>query len=179
MFILYLLFVICRQLAYWKNKLDGLPVLKLPLDKPRPSSVGSRGLQIPIKIGPDVINQFKTVVSSNGANLYAGLLATYMLVLHCMGGGDDFAVGIALANRNSEGLHELIGYFANEVTVRANFEGTMTFTNLLQQVRECVLEGMANADVPFHDVVKALNVPRHGSRTPVFQAFFALQERKW
>lgn len=97
-----------------------------------------------------------------------------------MGGGDDFAVGIALANRNSEGLHDLIGYFANETTVRANFEKeTMTFKDHLQAVREAILGGMANADVPFHDVVKALNVPRDGSRTPVFQAFFALQERKW
>lgn len=63
-------FVIFRQLAYWKNKLNGLPSLALPLDKPRPSSLGSSGMQIPIKIGPDIINQFKAVVKSDGANLY-------------------------------------------------------------------------------------------------------------
>jgi len=33
---------------------------------------------------------------------------------------------------------------------------------------------MANADVSFHDVVKALQIPRDSSRTPIFQAFFAL-----
>jgi hypothetical protein len=71
------------------------------------------------------------------------------------------------------------GYFANEVTVRASFENElMTFNDHLQAVREAILGGMANADVPFHDVVKALNVPRDG-RPPVFQAFFALQEQQW
>lgn len=125
------------------------------------------------------MGKFKTVVSSQGANLYAGLLAVYTMILRIYGGGDDFAIGIALANRNCEGLHDLIGYFANEVTIRAQLDPKMSFEALLTKVRESVLEAMANADVPFHDVVKALNVPRDGSTTPVFQAFFALQERKW
>ena len=163
-----------RQLTYWKKKLEQLPVLNLPLDKPRPSSLGSKGLQIPIVIDRETILAFKSVVTSLGANLYAGLLTVYTLLLNRMGGGDDFCVGIALANRNSDGLHDLIGYFANEVSVRANFHDTTTFEELLALVRENILEGMANADVPFHDVVKALNVPRDSSRTPVFQAFFAL-----
>jgi len=161
-------------LTYWKNKLEQLPVLKLPLDKPRPSNLGSKGLQIPIAIDRETILAFKSVVTSLGANLYAGLLAVYTLLLNRMGGGDDFSVGIALANRNSDGLHDLIGYFANEVSVRATFHDTTTFEELLAQVRENVLEGMANADVPFHDVVEALKVPRDSSRTPIFQAFFAL-----
>ena len=154
--------------------MEQLPVLKLPLDKPRPSNLGSKGLQIPIAIDRETILAFKSVVTSLGANLYAGLLAVYTLLLNRMGGGDDFSVGIALANRNSDGLHDLIGYFANEVSVRATFHDTTTFEELLAQVRENVLEGMANADVPFHDVVKALKVPRDSSRTPIFQAFFAL-----
>lgn len=168
-----------RQLDYWKDKLNDLPLLKLPLDKQRPSSLGSKGLQIPINIDYNTINSFRCSISSHGANLYAGLLSVYMLLLHRMGGGEDFAVGVALANRNSEGLHDLIGYFANEVSVRATFQDDMNFGELLRQVRENLLGGMAHADVPFHDVVKALRVPRDSSRTPIFQAFFALQERKW
>lgn len=98
-----------KQISYWKGKLADMPSLSLPLDKPRPSSLGSRGLQIPIHLESDVIAQFESQVKSNGANLYAGMLAVYTLVLHSMGGGDDFGVGIALANRNSQGLHNLIG----------------------------------------------------------------------
>jgi len=33
--------------------------------------------------------------------------------------------------------------------------------------------------VPFHEVCEALKVVRSSSRTSVFQAMFALQEREW
>ncbi len=149
------------------------------MDKPRPHSLGSCGLQIPIKIDPSTIQRFTEVVTKHGANLYAGLLAVYMLLLHRLGGGDDFAIGMALANRNAQGLDDLIGYFENEVAVRAQFTDSMTFIALLQQVRDNILEGIANSDVPFHKVVGAVDVNRDSTRTPLFQAFFALQERKW
>ena len=38
---------------------------------------------------------------------------------------------------------------------------------------------MSNCDVPFHEVCEALKVVRSSSRTSVFQAMFALQEREW
>ena len=38
---------------------------------------------------------------------------------------------------------------------------------------------MANADIPFHKVTEALKVARDRSRTSLFQAMFALQEREW
>lgn len=51
--------------------------------------------------------------------------------------------------------------------------------DVLDMVRTNILEGMANADVPFHKVTEHLNVKRDSSRTSVFQAMFALQERNW
>lgn len=55
----------------------------------------------------------------------------------------------------------------------------MSFLDLLGLVRNNILEGMAHADVPFHKVTEALNIKRDSSRTSVFQAMFALQERNW
>lgn len=46
-------------------------------------------------------------------------------------------------------------------------------------IRTNILEGMANADVPFHTVTEHLKIKRDSSRTSVFQAMFALQERNW
>lgn len=168
-----------KQLNYWKNKLADLPVLNLPTDKPRPAVLSSRGLRIPISIDKILVEQFTLLVSHHGANLYAGLIALYMLMLHRIGGGNDFAIGIALANRHHEGLQNLIGYFANEVAIRAQFQEQMRFEDLLALVRSNILEGMANADVPFHKVTEALHIKRDSSRTSVFQAMFALQERNW
>lgn len=86
-------------------------MLNLPT-KPRPPILSSRGKRIPVILNKDLTQEFTKFVSSMGANLYAGLIAVYMLMLHRIGGGDDFAIGIALANRSHEGLQNLIGYFA-------------------------------------------------------------------
>mmetsp|Transcript_23153 Transcript_23153/g.64167 ORF Transcript_23153/g.64167 Transcript_23153/m.64167 type:complete len:2474 (+) Transcript_23153:109-7530(+) len=168
-----------EQLAYWREKLKLLPALDLPTDKPRPKTLSSRGMCIPIQINEVLTERFAAFVASRGANLYAGLIALYVLMLNRMGGGDDFAIGIALANRHHEGLRELIGYFANEVAIRATFDAIMSFNDVLKMIRQNVLEGMANADVPFHKVTEALRISRDNSRTSVFQAMFALQEREW
>lgn len=101
-----------RQLKYWKNKLADLPVLNLPTDKPRPAILSSRGARIPVFMDSKLTYQFTCFVKERGANLYTGLIAAYMLMLHRIGGGDDFAIGIALANRHHEGMQNLIGYFA-------------------------------------------------------------------
>lgn len=102
-----------------------------------------------------------------------------MSLLHCWGGGDKFGIGIALANRQHEGLESLVGYFANEVTILADLEDEPSFLTFLGRVRSNVLAAMANSDVPFHEVCEHLKIVRSSSRTSVFQAMFALQERTW
>ena len=87
-------------------------MLDLPTDKGRPTILSSRGKRLPITIDAELTQRFSSFVVSKGANLYTGLIALYMLMLHRMGGGEDFAIGIALANRHHEGLQNLIGYFA-------------------------------------------------------------------
>lgn len=102
----------CRQLAYWKEQLRGLPALDLPTDYPRPAVLTAKGMRLSMTVSPETTAAFERLVTSYGANLYAGMLSLYMLMLHRIGGGNDFAVGIALANRHHEGLDKLIGYFA-------------------------------------------------------------------
>jgi len=168
-----------KQLDYWKNKLNALPALDLPTDYTRPTVLSSRGVRLPIIICSELVEQLTSFVVGRGASLYAGLISLYVLMLHRMGGGDDFCIGIALANRHHEGLQNLIGYFANEVAIRAEFDQSLTFAKLLSHTYQNILEGMAHSDTPFHKVTEALRLTRSGNRTAVFQAMFALQEREW
>lgn len=69
-------------------------------------------MRLPVKISAKMTSAFNDLVTRNGTNLYSGLIALYMIVLHRLGGGDDFAIGLALANRHHEGLENLVGYFA-------------------------------------------------------------------
>ena len=86
--------------------------MNLPTDKPRPAILSSSGARIPLFIDCKLTEKFTRFVSDKGANLHAGLIAACMLMLCRVGGGDDFAIGIALANRHHEGMQNLIGCFA-------------------------------------------------------------------
>ena len=59
--------------------------------------------------------------------------------------------------------------------LRNSLEGNPTFSGLLQQARNVVLEAYANQDVPFEQVVDGLEIERSLSYNPLFQVMFALQ----
>ena len=134
-----------KQTDYWKQKLSNLSALDLPLDFPRPSVLSVKGTRIGVAIGADLTQQFMALMAKQHVNPFVGLLSLYMVLLNRWGGGEDFAVGIALANRHHDGIGDRIGYFANEVAVRAEMAKSPTYSDVLQRIRKNVMEGMANA----------------------------------
>jgi hypothetical protein len=168
-----------RQLAYWRSELADVPVLELPLDHPRPPVLSQRGARIDIAIPPALFQPFLRLLVAHNVNAFVGLLSLYFVVLGRFSGGKDFAVGVAMANRQHEGMAEALGYYANEVAIRGDLSGAPSFAAVLERVRTKVLNSMANADAPFHEVTEQLQLERSRSRTAVFQAMFALQERSW
>ena len=77
------------------------------------------------------------------------------------------------AGRGSLETETLIGFFVNMLVLRTNLRGDPPFCDLLAQVREVALEAFCNADVPFAQLVEALNPVRSVSYHPIFQVVFA------
>jgi non-ribosomal peptide synthetase component F len=100
------------------------------------------------------------------------LLAALQLLLQRYSGHDDIVVGTDIANRNRLETEGLIGFFVNHLVLRTDLSGNPTFTQLLRRVREVTLEAYAHQDVPFEQLVSALQLERQLHHTPLFQILF-------
>ncbi|NNE63366.1 MAG: amino acid adenylation domain-containing protein, partial [Gammaproteobacteria bacterium] len=53
-----------------------------------------------------------------------------------------------------------------------------TFTDHLRKTREACFDSFRHQDIPFDQVVRAINPPRDTSRTPLYQVFFGYQDQR-
>ncbi|MEP7308964.1 MAG: amino acid adenylation domain-containing protein [Acidobacteriota bacterium] len=164
------------QLAYWTRQLDGLPVLELPTDLSRPPVPSYRGRTLTFTIGEARTRAVHDVSRRHGVTPFMTLLAAYVVLLSRYSGQRDLAIGSPVANRQRTETERLIGFFANTLVFRVDVSDNPTFARLLARVRDVVLSAHDRQDVPFEQLVDALQPRRDPSRNPLFQVMLALQK---
>ncbi|WP_409286145.1 condensation domain-containing protein, partial [Pseudomonas protegens] len=162
-----------RQLEYWQALLGGeQPVLELPLDHPRPAQQSFRGARLDLALEPALVAGLKALAQREGVTLFMLLLASFQALLYRYSGQQDIRVGVPIANRNRVETERLIGFFVNTQVMKADFEPQLTFAQLLAQTKRRSLEAQAHQDLPFEQLVEALQPERSLSHNPLFQVMF-------
>ncbi|HIE0153695.1 TPA: amino acid adenylation domain-containing protein, partial [Pseudomonas aeruginosa] len=168
-----------RQLAYWIGLLGGeQPVLELPFDRPRPAEQSFRGARLEFELGAERARRLKALAQRQGASTFMLLLASFQALLYRYSGQSDIRVGVPVANRNRVETERLIGFFVNTQVLKADIDGQMGFDRLLHQVRQRSLEAQAHQDLPFEQLVEALQPERSLSHSPLFQVLFNYQAER-
>ncbi|RPK10893.1 non-ribosomal peptide synthetase [Priestia endophytica] len=171
--------VLNQQLAYWKEELSGeLPVLMLPMDRPRPAIQTHHGLTHTVLLSRSLLDKLNELSRQEGVTLFMTLLASYQSFLARYTGQSDILVGSPIANRNYRDIEGLIGFFVNTLVYRANLSGTPAFQELLSQVRKKALKAYEYQDVPFEKIVEIIQPERGTSHSPIFQTMFTLQNTR-
>ncbi|MEV0198803.1 amino acid adenylation domain-containing protein [Nonomuraea sp. NPDC050691] len=160
------------DLKFWRGELDGLQVLELPLDRPRPPRQGFRGGWHDLELD---VAAFRELCRAEGATLYMGLLAAFQVLLARWSGMTDFAVGSPVAGRTRPEFEEMVGLFVNLLPLRARLAGDPGFAELLRRTRDGALEVYDHQELPFEKLVAELDPERDVSRPPLVQVLFALQ----
>lgn len=163
-----------RQLAWWRQRLAGAPdVLEIPTDRPRSAARRLRSGTMVRQIPPEPSRAMAELCRRRGATLFMGLLAVFELLLHARTGQADFLVGVDIANRDRLDTEALIGFFVNQLALRADLSGDPSFGELLERAREAALGAYAHQDLPFDRVVEALRPRRSPGRNPLIQVMFS------
>ncbi|WP_410581902.1 non-ribosomal peptide synthase/polyketide synthase [Amycolatopsis sp. lyj-108] len=167
--------LLADQLGYWRDRLDGVPPLEPPTDRPRPAVRTTNGDWSAFDVPPGLVTALKGLARGQDGTLFMTLVAACQVLLGRWSGQDDVAVGTVTSGRDRPELERLIGFFVNTLVLRSTVDAKTTFRELLTSVRETVLGAFAHQDVPFERVVDAVQPERDVSRTPLFQAMVALQ----
>ncbi|HTK10968.1 MAG TPA: amino acid adenylation domain-containing protein, partial [Ktedonobacteraceae bacterium] len=167
--------VLEAQLDYWRRQLAHSTPLELPTDHPRPTIQTSRGARQGWLVPATVTEALRVLSQQQHVTLFMTLLASFQALLQRYSGQHDISVGTPIANRRHAEIEGVIGFFVNTLVLRSDLSGDPSFAELLQRVREVSLGAYAHQDVPFEQVVEALEPERDLSRSPLFQVLFALQ----
>ncbi|WP_156115396.1 amino acid adenylation domain-containing protein, partial [Xenorhabdus sp. NBAII XenSa04] len=164
-----------EQRDFWQKQLAGAPaLLSLPTDRPRPPVQTYTGSQVPFHLDATLLASLKAVGQRHHTTLFMTILAAWSIVLARLSGQDDIVIGTPVANRPHSELEGLIGFFVNTLALRITLDDSASVTDLLTQVRERALAAYAHQDLPFEQVVEALQPERSLSYSPIFQVMLAL-----
>lgn len=169
--------VLAEKLAYWQAQLgNSLPVLQLPTIRPRAEVKTNHGARQSFLLPSNLANAIQALSQQENVSLFMTLLAAFQVLLWRYTSQEDIVVGTDIANRSHAETESLIGFFMNLLVLRTDLSGNPSFTELLARVRQVTLAAYAHQDLPFEELVKALQPERNLSNTsPLFQVLFVLQ----
>ena len=160
--------------AFWAAELAHVPVLDLPSPKPRPTRPTHLGTQHEIVFPNSTLEALRAFARAERATLHTVLLAGLHALLHRWTGQEDVVIGTPVTSRHLPWTRTLVGYCVNPIPVRAHPRTDRPFIELVREVRDRVIAGLAH-ELPFPSIVEAAG-QRDPGRTPVFQALFALEK---
>jgi amino acid adenylation domain-containing protein len=161
---------------YWRQRLSGAAmVLELPADHTRPKQPGFKGARLPLQIDAPLAAGLRELSQREECTLFITLLSAFAALLFRHTRQTDIIIGTPTANRGQPGIEKLIGVFMNTLPLRMDLSGNPSFRDLLARTRASSLEAYAHAELPFDQIVEAVQPRRDTSRTPVFQVMFSHQ----
>jgi amino acid adenylation domain-containing protein len=168
--------VLSEEVRYWKDTLVGAQtILDLPADRRRPSTHSWSGATEELVFDRGTLTKLKAFAQNEGGTLFMVSMAAFQSWLSRYAQQKSILVGTPTAARSQVDLENLIGFFVNTLVFRADFSDTLTFRELVRQVREFSLEAYAHQHVPFEKLVEELVPQRSVNITPLFQAMFVFQ----
>src|SRR5690606_1401492 len=168
--------LVSEQARYWRRALAGLPdELNLPGDRPRPSVQTFAGGTVPCRIDSRLHHGVTRLAAEHNSTVFMVVHAALALLLARLSGTDDVAVGTPIAGRGEAELDDVVGMFVNTLVLRSEVDGGRGFADLIAHARERDLRAFAHRDIPFEQLVEAVNPARAQNRHPLFQVALFMQ----
>ena len=164
-----------RQLDEVRCRLDGFQPLHLPTDFPRPPAAGSQSKICSLVLPRPLTNSLKQFSEQHGCTMFVTMLSAFLVLLHLDSKQTELTIRTQTAGRDRVELESLIGWFVNSIVFRVDASGNPKFEELVERVRQVVLDGFDYQQVPFERLMGAIRPAESPARHPPFQVNFIFQ----
>ena len=170
-----------QQLEYWKQKLNDFYALpRLPFEK---NGIEKRGKTLSgsrhyFTVPEDLAVSLKDFSLHEGVTLFMTLKAVLHTLIFKYTSSLDIATGTVLACRHLPGTQRIFGPLTNDFVLRSIINPKESFRELLNGVKESVIELTENQNIPYSLVVK--NSTRNSKfKKDLFNISLILQNLPW
>ncbi|MEN2990855.1 amino acid adenylation domain-containing protein [Tistrella sp. BH-R2-4] len=169
-----------RDLAWWRQRLDGLPAATdlLPSEATATEDARDRDPVASLSLPSDTAARLHDLARATGTTPFMLLSAAVQIMLARLSGQRDFALGTPVANRNGTEAEAVIGFMVNTLVLRSSLgaaDDHTTLRQLLGTIRTDTLAALSHQSLPFDRLVDALAIPRSGTDNPLFRVLVAMQ----
>jgi acyl-CoA synthetase (AMP-forming)/AMP-acid ligase II/acyl carrier protein/NRPS condensation-like uncharacterized protein len=163
------------QFLYWKGRLDKVSPLFATSKANVEAELTSRVAQEPFQISNDLVARLRALSHSRGGTLFMSLLAGFKTLLLLRTRRNDLCVATLMANRSHLRTERVIGPFADTTLIRTRIDSDLTFIEVINRVREAVLEAYARQELPFDIIATRLAEETGLNPASLMQVYFVLQ----
>jgi amino acid adenylation domain-containing protein len=163
--------------AFWLSRFSGsVPVLDLPLDRPRAATRSVRSVREDHWIDAVLVSQLRSASARAGASFFSALLGSFAALLHRIAGTDDVVIGVPSAGQSVAGLHHLVGHCVNLLPLRIAVDPAQPMAPLIAGAQSVLLDAFEHPQYTFGTLLKKLAVARDPSRLPLVSVMFNLDQ---
>ncbi|GAB3816388.1 non-ribosomal peptide synthetase/type I polyketide synthase [Kribbella italica] len=152
---------------FWVEHLAGAPELQLPSDRLRPRKRSGQGRSATHDLDRRLTEQVTTFSGRTGVTVFSTLLAGLSVVLARFSGQSDFVLGTGVSGRGKHAA-DSIGMFVDTLPLRVQLPANGQFAAFTRDLGLALMDAVDHRDLPFEDIVAALNPDRSAGRNPLF-----------
>ncbi|KTD37465.1 non-ribosomal peptide synthase [Legionella nautarum] len=163
-----------KMRQYWLDELsDSALSLDLPADHQRPPVKSYEGKTYHFSLPVELSKKIEELAVREGVTIYVVILSAYFVLLHRYTEKSTITVGTPMANRSDARFANMVYYLVNPVAIKGDFSHSLTFEDLISQIKDKTLAAILNQQYPLAKLIDELQIKRDASSTPLFQAMFS------
>ena len=160
---------------WWLKQIQDLPQqLELPGPHLRPARLDFEGALHSFALSSEEMAPLDLLSKDMGISLFTLMLSAFELVISRLSGQDQFIIGTPVLGRPELRWQSVVGPCLNLLALPVRMDSEDSVAAYLQQRQNQILEAFDHQDLPFEDLIHALNPPRDPAWQALVQIVFAL-----